>query len=680
MTKLKMHSKDLTQDNIEKIRALFPNCVSEAQDANGKLRLAVDFDLLKQELSDSLVEGSQERYRLDWPGKREAMLLANSPIAKTVRPVREESVEFDTTENLFIEGDNLEALKLLQENYLGKVKMIYMDPPYNTGNDFVYNDDFAESSEEYFERSIQRDEEGNRLVANTESNGRYHSDWLSMMLPRLKLARNLLSDDGVIFISIDDNEVHNLRKLCDEIFGYENQVNPIVHNKLNSKNDTANVQRNHEYVLCYRKSIQYLTGSTVVPSLVKKETVSNEVFKEESRFYIIKDPITTRGDGGELNKRKNLGYSVYYNEVTKDFMAVHDYDINLAETSNIEEEVYTANVELLSAGYTPIRPPKVRGKLGAWTWGIENFNKNKDEIIIYNGRSGYSVRKREFVDAEKVSQDGDRYYVQYLKESNSRSIIEYSTNDGTTHLSSVLEETGIFSNPKNQEMLKYLISLLPNKDFLCVDFFAGSSTTAHAVMQLNAEDGGNRKFIMVQLPEEIEEKHEAFKAGYKTIAEISKERIRRAGKQILEGECHENWNKDVGFRVLKVDSTNMKDVYYRPDELGQQDLTNLVSPVKEDRSSEDLLFQVMLDLGLELHLPIQKQTLHGKEVFFVDGNLLVACFDQDISEELVLELTKHEPLRVVFADSCFGANDSLKTNAQQIFKQQSPDTRFASFF
>lgn len=413
MEKLKMHSANLTQDNIARIRDLFPGCVTEAKSEDGSVKLAVDFDQLRQELSESIVEGPQERYNLNWPGKREALLMANAPIAKSLRPCREESVNFDTTKNLFIEGDNLDALKLLQETYLGKVKLIYIDPPYNTGNDFIYEDDFSESTEDFLKKSNQKDEFGRQLSANTEANGRFHSDWLSMIFPRLRLARNLLQDDGVIFISIDDNEAPNLRKICDEVFGAENQINPIIHNKLNSKNDTINVQRNHEYIICYRKKTLFLTNTKIAPTLEKCEIVTEEVFAEGDRFYVIKDPITTRGDGGTLNKRKNLGYSIYYNPKSRDFIAVQDYDIVLAETSNVESDVYSSDMALLEAGYTPIRPPKVRGRLGAWTWELSKFNRDKDQIVIQETRNGYSVRKRTFVNSDLVFSEGGKYFVKH---------------------------------------------------------------------------------------------------------------------------------------------------------------------------------------------------------------------------------------------------------------------------
>lgn len=671
MEKLKMHSPNLTQDNIARIRDLFPGCVTEAKGEDGSVKLAVDFDQLRQELAESIVEGPQERYHLNWPGKREAMLAANAPIAKTLRPVREESVDFDTTKNLFIEGDNLDALKLLQETYLGKVKMIYIDPPYNTGNDFIYEDDFSESTEDFLKKSNQKDDSGRQLLANTEANGRFHSDWLSMIYPRLKLARNLLQDDGVIFISIDDNEAPNLRKICDEVFGSENQINPIIHNKLNSKNDTINVQRNHEYILCYRKRTLLLTNTKIAPTLEKREIVTEEVFADGDRFYVIKDPITTRGDGGTLNQRKNLGYSVYYNPKSRDFIAVQDYDIELAETSNVESDVYSSDIALLQAGYTPIRPPKVRGRLGAWTWELSKFNRDIDQIVIQETRNGYSVRKRVFDNPDLVISENKKYFVKHEKIGNSRSIIEYSTNEGATQLSEILGKEGIFSNPKNVNMLEYLIRLIPSSDFIFLDFFAGSGSSIQALMNVNSEDMGARRFIAVQIPEVCEKNSDPFRAGFRTISEVTKERIRRAAK--LVGD--KNSKLDTGFRVLKIGTSNMAEVYYTPDALNEANLDLFVDNIKPDRTPEDLLFQVMLDWGVDLALPITKQTIQGKDVFFVDGNVLTACFDASgsIDETFVKELAKLQPLRVVFRDAGF-KNSAVKINVEQIFTLMSPVT------
>lgn len=616
MDKLKMHSKDLTQDNLAKIQAAFPNCVTERKNAQGKIELAIDFDLLRQELSANIVEGPQERYRLDWPGKREAMLTANAPIAKTLRPARDESVNFDSTENLFIEGDNLDALKLLQETYLGKVKMIYIDPPYNTGNDFVYEDDFAESTEEFLQRSNQKDEQGNRLVSNPESNGRFHSDWLSMMLPRLKLARNLLSEDGIVFISIDENEIVNLRKALDETFGAESFIASFIWRKRTGSNDSINmVSVDHDYIVCYgnRNNVS-LKG-------VLKDSTNYRNPDNDPRGPWIRDNLTCNKTSTE---RPNLAYSI------------------TDPATGIEYK------------YNPNR---------VWAYEKSRMLKiiSEDKVIFPKDGVGTPMYKRHLAEL--------RSNMKPLS-----SFLDVKINSIATKELRILLEGHYFDYPKGVDLLMKLVRQATSSETdLILDFFAGSSTTAHAVMQLNAEDGGNRKFIMVQLPEEVDEKHEAYKAGYKTIAEISKERIRRAGAQILEGECHEGWNKDIGFRVLKVDTSNMQDVYYQPQQLSQEDLFASVDNIKPDRTSEDLLFQVLLDWSVDLTLPIRRETIQGKEVFIVDDNALVACFEQGISEELIHELAALNPLRAVFRDNGF-ATDAVKVNVTQIFKQRSPIT------
>ncbi|MGL4747752.1 MAG: site-specific DNA-methyltransferase [Shewanella sp.] len=603
MDKLKMHSPDMTQQNIEKIKDLFPNCVTESKGANGELKLAIDFDQLKQELSNSIVEGPQERYQLNWPGKREALLTANAPIAKTLRPCREESVNFDTTENLFIEGDNLDALKMLQETYLGKVKMIYIDPPYNTGKDFIYSDNFAENSDAFLKRSNQNDEDGNRLVSNTESNGRFHSDWLSMMYSRLKSARNLLKDDGVIFISIDDTEQSNIKKICDEIFGEINCVGEAIIVRSEGGGLAKQLIKGHDNLHIYAKNINC--------------------------FESLKRPKDVRGSIVKLN---NEEYWIEEDWLRKEF-----------------------------------------GKYGTCPYAeIENYHgkQKKDEIDEGLAKGIYTIVNKNGVEIvgryRKLSEDGSKFY----------SILKHLNKNGVHDLKNI-EMDSLFDYPKPVSLLKQLTlgcTFLPaDKNEIILDFFAGSATTAHAVMQLNAEDGGNRKFIMVQLPEECEKKSEAYKAGYKTIAEISKERIRRAGAKILEGECHKDWNKDVGFRVLKVDTSNMADVYYSPDQVTQGSLDLLVDNIKTDRTDEDLLFQVLLDWGVDLTLPIRKETMQGKSVFFVDDDALVACFDLRINEALIKELAAKEPLRVVFRDDGF-ESDAVKINAEQIFKQVSPHT------
>lgn len=672
MEKLKMHTPNKADENFKKLAALFPNAVTETINENGEVVRAIDKDILMQEISCTVVDGKEERYQFSWPDKKKSVLLANAPISKTLRPYREESVDFDTTENLYIEGDNLEVLKLLQETYLGKIKMIYIDPPYNTGHDFVYEDDFSQSANEYMSNSGQYDDEGNRLVANTESNGRFHTDWLNMMYPRLKLAKDLLTDDGVIFISIDDNEQSNLVQLCNEVFGAENCIGPIIQNKQNAKNDTVNIQKNHEFILVYRKMSNSLNGS-VTPTLCRKVITYRDAFEENGRFYYMNDPITTRGEGGTLNARPNLGYTVYFNPITKDKIAVADYDIALAKTSNDENKIYSTDKELLLKGYVAIRPPRVRGKLGCWTWALDKFNKQKDEIIITGKPGSYAVRKRTFVNKDDVLMiDGKMRYAASSM-ANSRSILEFSTNDGTNALNAVLGKNAVFNNPKNLDMIKYLIQLVADKSFLILDFFSGSATTAQAVMQANVDDGGNRQFIMVQLPEKTVEKSDAYKAGYKTICEIGKDRLRCAGEKIKEAHPLIAENIDVGFRVLKCDTSNMKDVYYNPADYEMNLIDLMTDNIKEDRTAEDLLFQVMLDLGVELSSKIEETVIAGKKVFDVAEGFLIACFDEDVNDETIKTIAQKQPYYFAMRDSSM-ANDSVATNFEQIFATYSPDT------
>ena len=616
---LKMHSPNLVDSNIEKIAALFPNCITETKDENGELKKAVDFDLLKQELSQVLVEGEQERYRLDWVGKKEAILTANAPIAKTLRPCREESVNFDKTENLFIEGDNLEALKLLQENYLGEVKMIYIDPPYNTGNDFIYEDNFAESTDEFFERSNQVDEEGNRLIANTESNGRFHSDWLSMIYSRLKLAKNLLKDDGVIFISIDDYEKDNIKKICDEIF-IGNYVATVVWQRAFSpKNDAKYLSSSHDYVLIYAKNI----NSFKVGKLPRTEE-ANARYKNPDNDY--------RGKwvSGDLS--------------VKTYSKEYDYPIT------------TPSGKIINPSHG-----------SCWRVNKNKFNELVKDNRIWFGENGDNVpRLKRFL---SEVQDGMVSTTLWLHNDVGHN------QEGRQEVKKLFDDKGYFDGPKPIRLLSRILQIANTEnDSIILDFFAGSATTAHAVMQFNAEDGGNRKFIMVQLPEETDEKSEAYKAGYQNIAEISKDRIRRAGKKIIKDNASKEGieNLDIGFRVLKIDSTNMKDVYYTPDALKQADILDLADHIKADRSSEDLLFQVMLDWGLELSLPIERKTVAGKEVFYVAGNSLVACFD-DLTFDVVDEVAKDHPLRFVSAEKAIHL-DHDKTNIKERFKQLSPDT------
>lgn len=605
MSDLKMHTANLVAKNIEKLTALFPNCITETRNEQGEIIKGVDFDLLRQELSDVLVEGEQERYTLNWVGKKESILAANAPIAKTLRPCREESVNFDTTENLFIEGDNLDALKLLQENYLGKVKMIYIDPPYNTGNDFIYNDDFAENTEEFLIRSNQIDEDGNRLIANTESNGRFHSDWLSMMYSRLRLARNLLTNDGVIFISIDDNEQANLKRICDEIFGEGNFVGQIAWRRTDNQSNIGNMAKVKEYILLYAKNLEnmVLGRLPLLESAIKEYRYSDEKGKFRRNILLHK----TRGR--------------------------HSYPVK------------TVSGKILT---------------GPWMINAEQFKALEANNLIYWTSGG----------------DEQPYGKIYLSDSKGQIPndfwgIEYGTNQRASLEVEALFEKRYFDFPKPVSWIKSLLSIGSDKDSLILDFFAGSGTTAHAVMQLNTEDNGNRKFICVQLPEKTSEKSEAFNAGYSTIAEISKERIRRAGSQILQN-LDENKSLDVGFRVLKIDSSNMKDIYYQPEQYDKTMLDQMVSHIKEDRTAEDLLFQVMLDWGIELSLPIERKTIDGSEVYFVAGNTLVACFDK-FTMNVVDEIAKVKPLRVVSTELAI-MHDQDKTNIKERFKQLSPDT------
>jgi adenine-specific DNA-methyltransferase len=621
MDKLKMHSPDLSQDNIAKIRDLFPGCVTEARDnTTGELRLAVDFDQLKQELSDHIVEGPQERYRLDWPGKREALVTANSPIAKTLRPAVDESLAFDTTQNLFIEGDNLEALKLLQETYLGKVKLIYIDPPYNTGRDFVYDDDFAENSSEFLQRSNQKDNSGNRLIANTNSNGRFHSSWLSMIRARLQLARNLLRDDGVIFISIDDNEQANLKRICDEVFGDHNFVNTVIWEKRYSPQNAVKwFSESHDFILVYAKN--KLNWN---PKLLDRSEAMNARYKNPDN-----DP---RGVWKPENATAQAGHG----------------------TKSQFYEVTAPNGKKHSL-------PNGR----CWVYAKDVFDKMVADNRIWFGADGNNVPAIK------------RFLSEVKQGTACQTIWKYSevghNQEGKKEVNQLFPEAAVFETPKPVRLLKRVLHLATDSDSLILDFFAGSGTTAHAVLQLNAEDGGNRKYITVQLPEVTDESSTARQAGYPNIAEISKERIRRAGESILKGDCHPDWNQDIGFRVLKIDSSNMKDIYYRPDEISQADLLDAVDNVKPDRTAEDLLFQVLVDWGVDLTLPIRRETIQGKTVFFVDENALVACFDQGVSEELVKELAKSEPLRVVFRDNGF-ESDAVKINVEQVFRQLSPTT------
>lgn len=637
-----MQSKNLVDENIEFIAKRFPNCVTEALDEEGKLTKLVDFDMLKQELSHVVIDGDKERYTFVWPDKKQAILTANAPIAKTLRPCREESVDFDHTQNLYIEGDNLDVLKLLRETYLGKIKMIYIDPPYNTGNDFVYNDDFAVDTDEYLERSNQVDEQGNRMVANNDSNGRFHTDWLNMIYPRLKLAKDLLADDGAIFISIDDNEQANLKKICDEIMGESNFICTFIRQTRKGGGSMSRfVSSDHDYVIMYAK---------------------------------------------------------YINSLHKLFLP---YDIDYLKRYKEEDDIgryfwdtFARNRQGSSNFYTITAPDGTRLE-NAWIYKEEKFKElfNKGDVRFKQTINGWSVQCK-----QRISEDGQVM----------RTLLTDFTNENGTKLISEILGKNIFSYCKPIELIQHLMTSMLKEDEIILDFFSGSATTAHAVMQLNAEDGGNRKFIMVQLPEKCDEKSGAYKAGFKTICEIGKERIRRAGKKIKEELVLRNLdndlklpfskianddkefrsnvlnvnqdkinnvskNLDIGFRDLKLDSSCMKDIYYSPNKTTQDLLTQFEDNIKEDRTPEDLLFQVMLDMGVMLSSEIKTLEINGKKVFNVNDGDLVCCFDKDLNDDVVTAIAKLQPLYTVFRDASM-STDSVAVNFDQIFETYSPTT------
>lgn len=666
MEKLKMHSPNLTQDNIARIRDLFPGCVTEAKGEGDSVKLAVDFDQLRQELAESIVEGPQERYHLNWPGKREALLTANAPIAKTLRPVREESVEFDTTKNLFIEGDNLDALKLLQETYLGKVKMIYIDPPYNTGSDLIYEDCFASDLDEYFLESNQKDKQGNRLTANTDSNGRFHSDWLSMIYSRLKLSRPLLRDDGFIFISIGNDEISNLKKVCDEVFGEQNFIECISWNKRIPKNDKG-IGNIHDFILIYAKD------ATIPHELVMRKDGLEDIYEMVEKLKKAKTPIAEAEK--EIKKLyKKQGYD-------RGITLYNSFDENYRLWGKINMSWPNANT--FGPRYEvphPITGNPVAVPDRGWRWKKETFwdaakfKDGKYESII-KLHDGSVMCGRIWFAKNETTQPSSITYLDDVNTFLLRSILSLKS-DGGIEVENIFEGKSYFSYPKPTSLLKILLSSLKLSDGdVVLDYFAGSSTTAHAVMQVNAEDGINRRFVMVQLDEPCNEDTEAYKAGFKSIADISKERIRRSGKRVVADNPHSSWRKDVGFRAFKIDTSNMADVYYAPDALDKAKFDLFVDNIKSDRTPEDLLFQVMLDWGVDLALPIAKQSMQGKEVFFVDDNSLVACFDASgsIDEDFVKELAKQQPLRVVFRDAGY-KNSAVKINVEQIFKLVSPAT------
>lgn len=639
MEKLKMQTENIADKNFEMLSKMFPNALTETitgYDDSGKpiVERAIDVDVLRQEISCKVVEGKDERYQFTWPDKKKAILLANTPINKTLRPCREESVDFDNTENLYIEGDNLEVLKLLHETYLGKIKMIYIDPPYNTGSDLIYNDDFSGAYQEYVRNSGQYDEQGNRLVENSDGSGRYHTDWLNMIYPRLKIARDLLSDDGVIFISLDDNELVNMKKICDEIFSLGNFVGQITVVGNPRGRDYGGVARMHDYVLVYKKS------SLASLNLIEDSENDFKMFDDLGGFELRE--LRNRNVKFNKENRPNLYYPFYINPNEKD-----EYDL------------HTISVEPVS-GWIELYPLESQGINTVWRWGkaksIENLNINIKAKPMKNGSYMIVEKYRESkMMARSVWWDKDT-----------------NTEKGTLLVKEMLDGK-VFDYPKPVEMLMRMCEMgtESNSEDIVLDFFSGSGTMAHAVMQLNAKDSGNRKFIMVQIPENTKADSIANKSGYENICEIGKERIRRAPKKISEAYSVEN--VDFGFRVLKLDSSNMKDIYYTPSETQQSLFDTYADNIKEDRTPEDLLFQVMLDLGVLLSSKIEETTIAGKQVFNVADGFLIACFDKDVTEETVKAVAEKKPYYAVFRDSSM-ANDSVATNFDQIFASISPET------
>lgn len=638
MERLKMHTPDLADENFAKLAALFPNAVTETKDENGNVVRAIDADVLRQEISATVVEGSQERYQFTWPDKKKSVVLANQPIAKTLRLDREKSVGRDgtpgsiDTENIYIEGDNLDALKLLQETYLGKVKMIYIDPPYNTGNDFIYEDDFSLDTDEYLGNSGQFDEEGNRLVQNTESNGRFHTDWLNMIYPRLKVAKDLLSDDGVIFISIDDGEAANLIKLCNDVMGETNLVADLIwQKKFSRSNDATYFSTMHDHILCYcKQNIMMGDIGWKIGLLPRGEEIPN-------------------GYSNPDNDPRGVWTSVI-----------------LSAKSGSESLLY----EIETPSGRKVYPPSGR----FWSCSKETFEKWKADNRIWFGTNGDGTpRKKTFL---SEVQSGLRPNTILFQDDVG------NNQEAKQETKALFNGLGVFDSPKPVRLLTTLLRIANTEpDAIILDFFSGSATTAHAVMQLNMEEIGNggggyanRKFIMVQLPEQTDAKSEAYKAGYKTICEIGEERIRRAGKKIKEESPLTTADLDIGFRVFKVDSSNMEDVYYRPADYNQGQMELFADNIKPDRTPEDLLFQVMLDLGILLSSDIQETEIAGKKVFSVADGYLIACFDKDVTEETVKAIAQKQPVYAVFRDSSM-ASDSVATNFEQIFETYSPRTQ-----
>lgn len=658
MDKLKMRSRDVISDNILYIAERFPNVITETVGEDGNVVRSIDFEKLHQELTTDTVEGNEERYQFTWPGKRDAVRLANAPIDKTLRPCREESVDFDNTQNLYIEGDNLDVLKLLQENYLGKVKMIYVDPPYNTGNDFVYADDFGKTSDEFKEESGLFDEEDrmmtDHMVRNTEGNGRFHTDWLNMIYPRLKVARNLLSEDGVIFISIDENEEENLKKICDEIFGESNRIGIIANtNNPKGRSDDKYIATAHEYILVYARNIGKIDwyGFEPTEEIIKRYNKIDEKGKKYREIDLRKT-----GENDLREDRPNLFYYFIYNPETKEF--------------------YPSRESVAKEGYITIKPQREDGKEGNWRWGFDTSSKQIADLVpkFMPSRKVWGVMQKDYLEGRAL-----------VKPTSSWTFKDVNSERGTEQFVELNFDKRIFPKPKPIGTIKRSIILGCSRDreSIILDFFSGSATTAHALMQLNAEDKGNRRFILVQLPELTDNKSEAYKAGYMNICEIGKERIRRAGNKILDEQAKKNDDAglfanqedspkiDVGFRVLKLDSSNMNEVYYTPEEFDVNSLFN--ENIKSDRTEEDLLFQVMLDLGIELSAKIDKSEVAGKTVWSVSDGYLLACFDEDVNESAIIAIAKQKPLYFVMRDSSL-ASDNVADNFDQIFEEYSKDT------
>lgn len=654
MEKMRVESVDMTAQNIEKIGALFPNCITENVDEYGKPKKAINFELLKQMMSGDVIEGS-EAYEFTWVGKKAAIVEANKPIRKTLRPCKEESVNWDTTENLYIEGDNLEVLKLLQESYLGAVKMIYIDPPYNTGNDFIYRDDFKHSADDYEEELGVYDDDGNRMFKNTDSNGRFHSDWCSMIYSRLLLARNLLAVDGAIFISIDDNEQENLKKICDEVFGETNFIGKIaVVNNLKGRNDRKDIATCHEYLLIYGKS-EFTAGGM---PLTEEQRSKFDKTDSNGNAYQLRD-LRKRGRPDRREDRPNMYFPIYYNELTKECsLEKHD-------------------------GWIEILPLRGDGSDGRWRWGRERVQANLAilEPFYSNIAGRWGIQHRVYLNpslnpvALDADADDDNENVEE-RAAKSKSFWmggELSSDVGRRQIKKLFGDA-YFDYPKSVDLILNALYMGTEKDAVVLDFFSGSATTAHAVMQLNADDGGNRKFIMIQLPEKCDESSDAFSAGYKTICDIGKERIRRAGKKIVEDNPSTTADLDIGFRVFKLDDTNMTDVYYSAGEYTQDLLSMLESNVKADRTDLDLLFGCLLEWGLPLSLPYTSETIEGCTVHTYNDGDLIACFDENIPDSVIKSIAKRQPLRAVFRDSSF-ANSPSKINVGEVFKLLAPGTK-----